>query len=82
MSDPKAVKKGGFGAFTAMERDRKAARELAERANAIPAATAEPTATIVTEPASVPWPRPYSLRAEADGDASPGTGGLAPHSPR
>ena len=74
MSDHKAAMKGGFGAFTAMERERKAARDLAEGKGAITAPTAEPTPTIVTEPTSVPWPRPYSLRAEANGDLSPGAG--------
>jgi hypothetical protein len=82
MSDSNEVKKGGFGAFTAMERQRKAAREMAERATETVATTAEPITATVSEPASVPWPRPYSLRAEASSDPSAGTHGRAPQGPQ
>jgi hypothetical protein len=82
MSDPKEVKKSGFGAFTAMERQRKAAREMAERATETVATTVEPITATLSEPASVPWPRPYSLRAEPNSDLPPATDGRTPQGPQ
>ena len=78
------MRKGGFGAFAAMERERKAARASAARAAETDAANLEPVGTTASEAASVPWPRPYSLRADAESGQSPSpiADGLTPQGPQ
>ena len=77
MSDHKHVRKGGFGAFTAIERERKAASELAARGNAPTAATnetdvaTESVVTTVGDAPPVPWPLPHSLGADAESAPMP-----------
>ena len=85
MADPTEMKKGGFGAFAAMHRERYAARAAAARGGPSAEPGREPAAAPVVGPADVPAGErgaepgvPPRIRADKTTVRPPGAGGTVP----